>query len=271
MCALCLHFFDAAVETLVRAALVSPRRLYGVVVVVVVFSQTTGTVARSCECVHVATERINRGGVKRGGDWFKRSVWLPVPRPPAAHPLPSAQARAATPHRRDQRRPWRCTQRKHSLLQHPSLWCALSKTFLLLSSLDQRLLLFLLLLLILFSALIAQSSLTMTLMLMRRWRGCFNELQSTSEELGGGYREGIGSTEHQNTASTPATAFHQPWPLCTALWLQNLTRKLWITAQEYTERKTNKLFCGKTRENGKLFGHLLFWFETENFFFLVTD
>lgn len=36
---------------------------------------------------------------------------------------------------------------------------------------------------ILFCSLITQSSLTMTLMLMRRWRGCFNELHSTSEEL----------------------------------------------------------------------------------------
>lgn len=211
--------------------------LVGCTELLLCFLKLREPVARSCACVHAATERISRG------DWFKRSVWLPVPRPPAARRPPSAQARAATPHRRDQRRPWRCTQRKHSLLQHLSLWCALSKTFLLLSSPDQRLLLFLLLLLILFSALIAQSSLTMTLMLMRRWRGCFNELQSTSEELGGGYREGIGSTEHQNTASTPATAFHQPWPLCTALWLQNLTRKLRITAQEYTERKTDKLFC----------------------------
>ena len=103
------------------------------------------------------------------------------------------------------------TQWKHSYFS-VSLWCTLSKTFLLLSSLDQRLLLFVLLLLILFSTLIAQSSLTMTLMLMRRWRGYFNEQRSRSEGLVGGYREGIGSTEHQNTASTPASAFHQPWP-----------------------------------------------------------
>lgn len=88
------------------------------------------------------------------------------------------------------------------------------RPFLLLSSPDQRLLLFLLLLLILFSTLIAQSSLTMTLMLiMWRWRGCFNELPSRSEGLRGERGARIGSTEHQNTASAPAPDFHQPWPL----------------------------------------------------------
>lgn len=61
---------------------------------------------------------------------------------------------------------------------------------LLLSSPDQRLLLFLLLLLILFSSLITQSSLTMTPMLMWRWRGCFNELPSRSDGLRGGRRGG---------------------------------------------------------------------------------
>lgn len=83
------------------------------------------------------------------------------------------------------------------------------RPFLLLSSPDQRLLLFLLLLLILFSALIAQSSLTMTLMLMRRlervvlmscrihqrssggWEGCVEG----GEVVMGVTGEGTGSTE----------------------------------------------------------------------------
>lgn len=106
------------------------------------------------------------------------------PADPAAHLVPSDRPRALTPRERDQRRPWH-VRNENTAYFSISLWCTLSKTFLLLSSPDQRLLLFLLLLLILFSTLITQSSLTMTLMLMRRWRGCFNELQSRSEGLRG--------------------------------------------------------------------------------------
>lgn len=104
------------------------------------------------------------------------------PADPAAHLLPSRWPQTPTPRVQDQKRPWHA-RNENTAYFSISLWSTLSKTFLLLYSADQRLLLFLLLLLIFFCSLITQSSLTMTLMLMRRWRGCFNELQSTSEEL----------------------------------------------------------------------------------------
>lgn len=104
------------------------------------------------------------------------------PADPEAHLLASRWPQTPTTHVQDQKRPWHARSENTAYFSI-SLWCALSKTFLLLYSADQRLLLFLLLLLIFFCSLITQSSLTMTLMLMRRWRGCFNELQSTSEEL----------------------------------------------------------------------------------------
>lgn len=137
------------------------------------------------------------------------------PMDPAAHLLPSRWPQTPTPRVQDQKRPWHAHS-KNTAYFSISLWSRLSKTFLLLYSVDQRLLLFLLLLLILFCSLITQSSLTMTLMLMWRWRGCFNELHCTSEELRRA-REGMGSTEHQNTPRTSASALYWPWPLSTAL------------------------------------------------------
>lgn len=115
---------------------------------------------------------------------FDFSFLKACPEDPATHLVPSNWPRALTPRVQDQRRPWHACNENTAYFS-VCLWCTLSKTFLLLSSPDQRLLLFLLLLLILFSTLIAQSSLTMTLMLMWRWRGCFNELQCRSEGLRG--------------------------------------------------------------------------------------
>lgn len=168
------------------------------------------------------------------------------PTDPAAHLLPSRWPQTPTPRVQDQKRPWHARSENTAYFSI-SLWSRLSKTFLLLYSSDQRLLLFLLLLLILFCSLITQSSLTMTLMLMRRWRGCFNELHSTSEELRR-VRERMGSTQHQNTPRTSASAFYRPWPLGTRLMREWNKEILNCTIKRYRS-KSSWSFVKKWRGN----------------------
>lgn len=110
------------------------------------------------------------GRINRGASGLRAAFDLAVPRA-AVRPSPPRppNRRVSTPHK--------ARSEATLAMQHKENTACFSisgfdvryqRPFLLLSSPDQRLLLFLLLLLILFSALIAQSSLTMTLMLMRR-------------------------------------------------------------------------------------------------------
>lgn len=148
------------------------------------------------------------------------------PTDPAAHLLPSRWPQTPTPRVRDQKRPWHARSENTAYFSI-SLWSRLSKTFLLLYSSDQRLLLFLLLLLILFCSLITQSSLTMTLMLMRRWRGCFNELHSTSEELRR-VRESEWVALNIKTHLVLQLARFTGRDLSAKGWWESGTRKFWI-------------------------------------------
>lgn len=107
--------------------------------------------------------RINRGASGLRAAFDSRSPGGSSPGPPSA-----PNRRAPTPHKARSEATLAMQRNENTAYFSISRFdVRYQRPFLLLSSPDQRLLLFLLLLLILFSALIAQSSLTMTLMLMR--------------------------------------------------------------------------------------------------------
>lgn len=109
------------------------------------------------------------GRINRGASGLRAAFDSPVPGRQLARPPSAPNRRAPTPHKARSEATLAMQRNENTAYFSISRFdVRYQRPFLLLSSPDQRLLLFLLLLLILFSALIAQSSLTMTLMLMRR-------------------------------------------------------------------------------------------------------